>query len=341
MLGPPSFATLVPLLHGGEVVAALEVRESLHTPELHLAFMHGLRRIGLVALVFAIALAVYLTLPLRRMSRSMNRIAAGELDHRVAVRGRGEVAAMGRSFNQMADRIGEMVTGQKELMAGVSHELRSPLARIKLCVEMMRQGRDGTEKPGTEKLDDLEADVDVLDGLVGELLLISRLDLGSVPLERESVTLNDAATAAWQRISAPAAALGMSLVRDIPPGAESVHADRSLLIRVLGNLFENAVRHAATGDIVLRSHRRPDDRIEITVTDSGPGVGTDHLPRLFEPFYRADPSRSRRTGAGGLGLMIVRRAVEAHGGTVQAHHASNARATGGGLAIRFDLPAAS
>ena len=116
--------------------------------------------------------------------------------------------------------------------------------------------------------------------------------------------------------------------------ARQVLADRSLAVRLLGNLFENSVRCAGQGKVTVSSNRH-EDRLHITVTDAGPGVEDADLERLFEPFFRADRSRSRKTGAGGLGLMIVRRAVEAHGGSVQAR-----RSDPRGLVVAFDLPAA-
>jgi signal transduction histidine kinase len=135
------------------------------------------------------------------------------------------------------------------------------------------------------------------------------------------------------RVADAAEEAGIELVVEVDSDACSIHADRSLVVRLLGNLFENAVRYAGQGPVCLVAKRR-DDRVEITVSDQGPGVDPKLLPRLFEPFFRADPSRSRRTGATGLGLMIVQRAVEAHGGTVRAE-----AVPGGGLAISFDLPA--
>jgi len=290
-------------------------------------FVTGLLRIGAAGLLAAIALAVYLTAPLRRMSRSMNRVADGDLDHRVVARGRDEVARMGQSFNTMANRIQTMINGQKELMAGVSHELRSPLSRMKLSLELLRaQGAD------SGRLDQMQGEIDELDGMVEELLVASRLDLGSESLDPRAVPLDSLLADAWNRVAASAAEAGMELDPDVGDGADAVTADPALAVRVLGNLFENAVRHGGAGPIRVRA-RRAGDRVQIRVADGGDGVDPDHLEHLFEPFYRADKSRSRKTGGTGLGLMIVRRAVEAHGGTVMAESTE-----AGGLAVVFDLP---
>jgi len=295
----------------------------------HHDFVVTVLQLGLVAMVLMIALSVYVTAPLRRMSRSMDRIAAGDLEHRVPVRGRDEGAAMGRSFNAMAERVRGMIVGQKELMAGVSHELRSPLTRMKVSLELLRE-----KKGGADRIADLEADVDALDGLVEELLLASRIDLGSVPLALEALDLADLSQEAWSRVADQAESQDTTLQLRCADDARQVLADRSLAVRLLGNLFENSVRYAGPGKVTVSSVRQA-DRLHITVADEGPGVEEADLGRLFEPFFRADRSRSRTTGAGGLGLMIVRRAVEAHGGSVQAR-----RSDPRGLAVTFDLPSA-
>lgn len=302
----------------------------LHRAEAHDTFVIVVLQIGAVATAFFIGFAVYITAPLRRMSRSMDRIAAGDIDHRIRVRGRDEVAVMGHSFNAMAERIRGMITGQKELMAGVSHEIRSPLARMKLSLELLRR-----ETAAGGRIVDLEREVDEIDSLVEELLLASRIDLGSVPLEVETLDLDEVVERAWSRVDQEAGTRGITFALRVAEGARQVAADRALVVRLLGNLFENSVRYAGEGEITVSSILR-EGRVEIKVADRGPGVDEADLDRLFEPFFRADPSRSRKTGAGGLGLMIVRRAVEAHGGGIKAR-----RRDPRGLEFVFDLPAAA
>jgi len=322
------FEVSVPILADGVEVGTLAMTKPDQPVPDRGVFISGLLKIGAGGLVAAVLLALYLTAPLRRMSQSMDRISTGDLEHRVGARGRDEVARMGRSFNTMADRIQSMIRGQKELMAGVSHELRSPLSRMKLSLELLRaQGADET------RLQDLESEVDALDGMVEELLVASRLDLGSQTLVSQEASLQQLAADAWKRVEAQASSEGIELACEIEASADAVRVDSPLVVRVLGNLFENAVRYAGEGTVRLRAVRLA-DRVEIAVSDDGTGVSPEHMRRLFEPFYRADPSRSRRTGGTGLGLMIVRRAVEAHGGEVRAESA-----TEGGLAVVFDLPA--
>lgn len=323
----PPFEVYVPVIKDGETVATLAVTP----PRIDVASRKGFQRrmlyVGVAAMVGILGISMVVTSPLRRMGRSMDRVAAGDLEHRVRCRGHDDVAQMGSSFNTMAERVQGMVNGQKELAAGFSHELRSPLARMKLSLELLREG--GAEE---RRVRDMEAEVDALDELVAEMLVASRLDLGAAPLDPAPLSMRELAEEAWRRVEVEAGEQGTELQLELGADAR-VEADRALVIRVLGNLLENAVRHGS-GRPVTVSACPVSDRLEITVADRGPGVAEEHLERLFETFYRADPSRSRRTGGSGLGLMIVRRAVEAHGGRVRA----TAR-DGGGLAVTFDLAA--
>jgi signal transduction histidine kinase len=311
-----------------EMVMHPLAHERLIARQAHDRFVVVVLLLMLVAMALMVGFVVYVTAPLRRMSESMDRIAAGALEHRVRVRGRDEGARMGRSFNAMADRVRAMLVGQKELMASVSHELRSPLARMKVGLELLREG-----KGGPERIADLESEVDAIDALVGELLLASRFDLQAVPLQPAELAVEEVAREAWDRVAAEAARCGTTLELRLDPDAKRVVADRSLVVRTFGNLFENAVRHAGGGRITVSARRRS-ERVEIRVADEGPGVAPAELERLFEPFFRADRSRSPRTGTGGLGLMIVQRAVAAHGGTARVSLADPH-----GLIVTLDLQA--
>jgi two-component system, OmpR family, sensor kinase len=326
---PPGRVVIVPLRLGSGP-HALAVAHRLPEPGDLLHFGLGLLALTAVALLAVVAISWRVTRPLRQVSRSMDRVAGGDLEHRVEVRGRDEVARMGISFNAMADRVSAMVRSGKELLAGVSHELRSPLARIKVSLELLRA--DGAPGRHVQSIDD---DVDALDALVDELLTASRLDLGTATLRCEPVALAALVEegAARMQGSRDGAAAELEIRLD-PPDLE-VEVDRALGARLVGNLLENAARYGE-GSPVTVTARREGERAVVEVRDRGPGVPEDALGSLFRPFFRVDTSRSRRTGGTGLGLMIARRAVEAHGGEIAASNA-----TGGGLAVTFDLPLAS
>lgn len=330
LLGHPAGRVVIVPLRDGVGPHALAVAQRLPEPLDLVHFGLGLLGLTAAALLAMAAISWRVTRPLRQVSRSMDRVACGDLEHRVEVRGRDEVARMGISFNAMADRVSGMVRSGKELLAGVSHELRSPLARIKVSLELLRA--EGAPERHVKSIDD---DVDALDALVDELLTASRLDLGTATLRREAVALAElvedgAARMRGSRGGAPAA-----LEVDIDPPDLEVEVDRALGARLVGNLLENAARYGE-GSPVTVTARRDGGRAAVVVRDRGPGVPDDALGSLFRPFFRVDSSRSRRTGGTGLGLMIARRAVEAHGGDIAASNAP-----GGGLAVTFDLPLSS
>lgn len=324
MLHPGRFV-LAPIEVDGQELGWLAVSQGLPEPGDFVVFGIGLVIVYLVALVIIIGLSIRITRPLRHMSASMDRIASGEIEHRVEVKGRGEVERMGESFNSMADRVATMLRGSKELLAGVSHELRSPLSRIKLSVEMLR------EAGAREKhLSSIEEDIDSLDGMVDELLTASRLDLGTATIKRESIVLEELIEQGRQRLSTFPEAVHVDVA--VEPEDLRVDVDLALGTRLIGNLLENAARYGEKSPVLVKA-RREGSRAVIEVEDRGPGVPEEALVALFQPFFRADTSRSRRTGGAGLGLMIVRRAVEAHGGTVSASNADE-----GGLVVTLDLP---
>lgn len=327
LLGHPAGRVVIVPLRAGPGSRALAVAQRLPERRDLLHFGLGLLGLTAVALLAVVAISWRVTRPLRQVSRSMDRVAGGDLEHRVEVRGRDEVARMGISFNAMADRVSGMVRSGKELLAGVSHELRSPLARIKVSLELLRS--EGAPERHVRSIED---DVDALDALVDELLTASRLDLGTATLRREPTALAELVDQGAARMRGAGAAAQLEVCLD-PPDLE-VEVDRALGARLVGNLLENAARYGE-GSPVTVTARREGERVVIEVRDRGPGVPDDALGSLFRPFFRVDTSRSRRTGGTGLGLMIARRAVEAHGGAIAASNAP-----GGGLAVTFDLPLA-
>jgi len=308
-------------------IVSVEVMPPGPTEEAFDRFYIGLVLLGLVALVGLFAIAYSLSRPVRMMSRSMDRIARGDLDHRVVDKGRDEHAQMARSFNTMTDRLVRIIRGQRELLAGASHELRSPLARMKLGIELVRER--GAEP---SRLDELEGEIDTLDALVGELLAASRQEIANQALSVERVEVASLLEESWAKaVDRAPKDIDPELELDIAADIEALALDRGMASRLFENLFHNALCHGRS-PVTLRCERA-DGRARFVVADSGEGVPEKVLERLFDPFFRVDTSRSRRTGGTGLGLMVVRRAVEASSGTVNA-----TKASGGGLAISFDLP---
>ena len=275
----------------------------------------------LAALFTAITLGAYpvvrrLTRRLEILQRGVEVFGSGRLSHRVDARGEDEVAAVARSFNQAAQRIEDLVRSNRSLLANASHELRSPLARLKMAVSMF----DHADPAQHEELRrEIDRDIRELDELVEEVLLASRLDARS-DMQPELVDLLGLLVEEAARVGAEA-------------GGEDVQVlgEERLLRRALRNLLENARRYG--GDEVSADvGTLPDGRIEISIRDRGPGVPAEFRERIFEPFYRL-PGHAERAGGVGLGLSLVRQIAERHGGRVRCEGRE-----GGGTCFVITLP---
>lgn len=282
----------------------------------------GFALIAVVVLLGAVLASRWTLRPLEATSRAMARVAAGDLEVRVP-EGRDAAGRMGATFNRMAERVEALVRGQRRLMAAVSHEVRSPLARMRLTTELLR---DAGVPEG--RLATLEADIGEVDALVGDLMESVRLEEGVVVLDRRPLRLRDVAEDALGRVSLGDRPVSLEVPTDL-----ELPADRDRLRRVLVNLLANVARYTPPDAPVRISARTTGARVELDVEDGGPGVSPADLPHVFEPFYRAEASRDRRTGGVGLGLMLVRQVVEAHGGRASADNLP-----GGGLRVRLVLP---
>jgi signal transduction histidine kinase len=295
---------------------------------------------GAVSLVFAALLAAYFARPIRRLKDAFDDVAAGRLTTRIGHgmdNRRDELADLGQDFDRMADRLQALLDSQRRLLHDVSHELRSPLARLQAAVELMRQQPD---RAG-ELVERVERDCGRIDTLVGELLTLARLDAAeSRPLASEMIDLADilAALADDAEFEASGDAGPARIATDFASPLP-VRGDRELLHRAFDNVVRNAVRHArspASGAIQIAARRQEIDGkgwIVVDIADDGPGLKEEELPRIFDPFFRG--SSAARGSGHGLGLAITQRVVIAHGGRIAARNRPQ-----GGLAVCIDLPAA-
>lgn len=260
---------------------------------------------------------------LERLTEGARRIAGGQLETRVEVKGRDEIAVLAKAMNDMAGRIQTLMRGQKELVASVSHELRSPLTRLGVSLEMAADGELAADAR-RKHLADVADDVADLGALVDDLLLASKLELADFPLVPEPLDLARLLAEVAERYERVRVACAAPL---------AVLGDVRLLRRVVTNLVDNALRASPESEPVEIATAARGGVAEIAVRDHGPGVPKGERERIFEPFYRPDPSRSRQSGGAGLGLAIARRIVERHGGTLTADAAS-----GGGARFLLTLP---
>jgi two-component system sensor histidine kinase CpxA len=284
-------------------------------------------------------LARFLTKPVVRLRRATQKLAAGDLSARAgASPGRAssgdEIAQLLRDFDSMAERLENLVTAQSRLLNDISHELRSPLARLSVALELARQ-RSGPE--AANALERIALESDRLNELIGRLLTIARLEGGEDGVRKSAVHLEDLLVdvAADAEFEAQSRGCGVkvSVEEDLV-----VMGNAGLLRSAIENVVRNAIRytHERT-DIQIDLSRAPETQsARIRVTDCGPGVPPEALEKLFRPFYRIDDARGRQTGGVGLGLAIADRAIRLHGGAVVA-----ANRPEGGLMIEMTLPLAS
>jgi signal transduction histidine kinase len=263
---------------------------------------------GLVSL----GLAALITRPVRRLRRAAQALAAGDLTVRVPAGGRDEVAALARDFNLMADRVRDLLESQKRLLRDVSHELRSPLARLRVALELARKKGDATAL-----MDRFEREADRLESLVGDVLSLARLEARQTRLQRQSVALDELLAAVAQDAAFEAEAAHKQVRTELDAGI-SVMGDPVLLRSAVENVVRNGVRHTPEGSAVLLRLRRVGNQAQIDIEDQGSGVPPGELDRLFQPFTRVGEARDRASGGYGLGLAITRQAMEAHGGRVVA-----------------------
>jgi two-component system phosphate regulon sensor histidine kinase PhoR len=224
-------------------------------------------------------------------------------------------------------------TTRREFVSNVSHELRSPLASVKAMVETLQAGAKNDAEKADDFLERINEEVDRMTALVTELLELSRLESGRVEMDVEPFDLGPIVLGVVDRLKMQADAGGVELACDIPAGLSTVLGEKAKISQVLVNLIDNALRFTPNGGDVRITAKRAGDMVEVTVSDTGPGIPPEHLPHLFERFYKVD--RSRQEGGTGLGLAIVRHIVQAHGGKVTVESE-----VGNGTRFTFTLKAA-
>jgi signal transduction histidine kinase len=318
-LGPPSL--LVPLLAVAGVLA--------------------------IAAVATRPLARRIARPLERLTEGARRLGGGDLGYRVpgesprrpwwgrGVRAADELAALTRAFNEMAERVERTVRGQKELLVNVSHELRSPLARVRMALALLP-----TASGGDARLRDVERDLGELDHLIDDVLTAARLEASDLPAHLGEVSVRRLLEEIAGRARSHPLTAGMAV--EVAAGADvTLMADEALVRRALWNLVENAAKYGAP-PIVLAA-ARDGELVRLSVSDGGPGIPPGDRERVLDPFVRLDTARtpaegSVSRGGVGLGLTLVRRVAEVHGGTVTISPASVADGRERGCRVTLAIP---
>jgi len=272
--------------------------------------------IGLLGVLLSGWAAGRMVRPVEQLTDAARRLAGGDLGQRVAVDRTDEIGQLAGAFNTMAEGLERNETLRRSLLNDVAHELRTPLTHVRAELEALQ---DGLRQPTAEVINRLHADALHLERLVDDLRDLAQAEAGQLRLEIETLDLPAALREAVASLESTAAAKTVRIEVTTTEPPASVLADRDRFRQVLVNLLDNAVRHAPPGSAVqVAAEPLGEHQVRVSVSDEGPGVPEDALPRLFDRFFRADESRDRRTGGAGLGLAIVKQLVLLQGGTVEA-----------------------
>lgn len=304
-------------------------RETIESLNQHIAIAVGI--VSVAAAGIAYGLSRRILGPVESLTGAARRLEAGDLEQRVAIRSRDEIGQLGHAFNAMAQSLSRNEALRKQLTSDIAHELRTPLNNISGYLDAIS---DGVVDADVSVISSLQEEAGLLVRLVGDLEQLALADAGHQQMFPERLRMDEVVRRAVDVVSKRAVGKGVTVTTELSSRPAAVEADRARIGQVIRNLLENAVTHTPPGGSVSVAVRKTGDRVLVIVTDTGPGIPTEHLPYVFERFYRADRSRARATGGAGLGLAIVRQIVEAHDGTVTAENAP-----AGGARLIVSLPA--
>jgi signal transduction histidine kinase len=296
---------------------------------------------AIIATTFGIFVATSVTDGLRQLAQTAQQIAEGNLQARVSINGRDEVAQVGQTFNEMAAQLQqaakereELERMRKDLIAWTSHDLRTPLTSIRAMIEALHD--DVVDDPATLKryYSTIRNDIISLNGIIDDLFELAQLDAGGLRLEMADQALADLVSDTMESFRALAVEQGVTLRGEVAADLGLVWMCAPKIGRVIANLVSNALRYTPAGGSVLVTAVRQTEGVVVTVQDSGPGFNPADLGRVFEQFYRGEEARSRASGSGaGLGLAIARGIVVMHNGRIWAENSAE-----GGAIVGFFLP---
>jgi len=287
----------------------------------------------LLALLLTLAFSNNILKPVGELTRIARRMEQGDLSQRVKIRSKDEIGKLAHAFNTMADSLERSEELRRNMVSDVAHELRTPLTNIRGYLEGLK---DHVVDPTQDIIVSLYEESLILSRLVVDLQELSLAEAGQLYLVRKPLALEEIIVKAVSSLQFQANSKQIWLQVDIPPHLPGVLADAERAGQILRNLLSNAITHTPPGGEITVSARASHDEVLVSVQDTGEGIEEEHLPNVFERFYRTDASRSRATGGSGLGLAIVRQMVEAHNGRVEVKSS-----LGRGSCFAFTLPIAA
>ena len=316
----------LPIIRGGVILGALEVGQAQDNVSDTLSRL--LLIVGIaypVALVLASLGGIFLAgralSPIDNITRAARQISAEDLNQRLNLRlPNDEVGRLARTFDEMIARLDDAFRRQRQFTTDASHELRTPLTIIKGQIDVSLQKERGSEDY-RQVLQAVNEEVDRLIRLAGSLLTLTRADAGQIPLSFEDIDVAEVVTGVSEQVRPTAVDKSVKLQIDPPPPPVSVQADEDLLLQLMLNLLDNAIKYTQSGGEVTVGWKVSGNQVELRVQDTGIGISHEHIPYLFDRFYRADKARSRAEGGVGLGLAISRWIADVHGGSISVDSA--------------------
>ncbi len=324
------YSVTVPL--SGDREAALLQCYYPRTKEDRIIMPRGLIMALALLALFTAVISRFLTRPIRELTRAAKEVSRGRFGVTVKVRSRDEISQLRKTFNEMSQRLAAFHQSRKDLFADISHEIRSPLARIQSDAEILID----REMPKEEREGHLKAiceEVEGINRLVEDLSVMSQIENNQFMLETSPSSLQKLLTREAAKFILQFQEKSVTLRRIMPEDIPPVMMDDKRIGQVISNLLTNALRYTPSGGTIEMGMRREGTMAAVWVRDTGPGIPPEALPRIFDRFYRVDRSRSRTSGGTGLGLAIAKHFVEAHGGAIRAESEM-----GKGTCIQFTLP---
>lgn len=268
------------------------------------------------AVVFSLVFSQIITKPISALTKGIQTMARGDFSTRVKVRGSGEMRRLARTFNSMSEKIESLDQARNQFVSNASHELKTPLATMKIMLESLIYQPDMDKELRTEFMNDINSEIDRLSNVVSDLLTLVQMDSHNVKLTRENLSIAALVKENAHRLQ-PIADQKQQQIQLALADSCDIYADKSKLNQVIYNLMENAVKYTQAGGQIKVTLQRQGRDARLTVTDNGPGIPKENMSHIFDRFYRVDKARSREKGGTGLGLSIVHQLVLLHGGAIR------------------------
>jgi signal transduction histidine kinase len=304
----PVLAYIVPL----ETFSLVTIESEFNT-SVNRSLIFAIALAGMVGLLLTFFLSRSILKPVDELIKAARAMEKGDLSQRVSVGGKGELGELAHAFNAMAEGLTRLEKLRQNMVTDVAHELRTPLSNVRGYLEALR---DGVVEPTPETIASVYEEAMLLNRLVDDLQELAMAEAGQLKLVPQPVDIRDVIDKAVLSLKSQAIEKEVNLGTDLQDDLPLVEADPERLGQVLRNLVRNSLVNTPPGGEITIQARTVDSQVEVSVQDNGMGISAEHLPYVFERFYRADQSRARSTGGAGLGLAIVKQLVEAQGGQV-------------------------